>query len=371
MEDQEEQAPLYGDLLDTVLSHVSLLDLVPASYVSKTWQRAVYSSIRSPTRAKPWLVLHIQSPRNPSATSTHAYDPHSHVWIRIPHVPVPHSSIIRSSHSNLLYMHSLSRLSLSRDALKTTWEDISAPRVWRLDPVIAVVGSHVVVAGGTCDFEDEPLAVELYDAASRTWRTCQPMPAIFKNSASATWLSTAVDDKKMYVLEKTNGGFCSFDPETETWGPTSNLCPNPSVFFSTIEFSGHRLMLFGLVGHPTNVETLSIWEVKCDTFECTEIGKMPPAMLEKLMDADSRLSSIGVSSTADFTYIYNPSDPKEIFCCDFSTGVCSWDTVRNSVIDDRNWMNRFTFTCSTVDIDALREIFCSGSGNFPSNFAGN
>ncbi|KAL6007059.1 hypothetical protein ACLOJK_032555 [Asimina triloba] len=356
----EQEAPLHGDLLEILLSHMSLLDLVPASRVSKAWRRAVYWTVSSnPARAKPWLFLHIQSRRNPAATSTHAYDPYSRAWIQIPHVPNPHASALRSSHSTLLFTHSLAKLSLSTDAFHAAWADVPAPDIWRKDPAVGVAGTHVVVAGGACDYEDEPLSVEVFDAAgSRRWRKCQPMPAIFRDSSSATCLSVAADEekKKIHVLDKNSGGFCSFDPTAGTWGPETYLRPNPSLYFSTIQSSGNRLILVGLIGDPTDVQGLCIWEVKDETFECAEMGRMPGEMLEELKKSDLPLWSIGVSAAANFAYVYDPYDPEDIFCCDFSSGICSWTSVRNSIINDGNKMDRLSFTCSKVGMEDLNSL---------------
>ncbi|KAL6987642.1 hypothetical protein U1Q18_013389 [Sarracenia purpurea var. burkii] len=73
-----------------------------------------------------------------------------------------------SSHFNLLYMLSPSKLSFSLNLLHLTWHHVEAPLVWRVDPIVVAIGRCVVVAGGTYDFEDDPLAVEIYDVESRT-----------------------------------------------------------------------------------------------------------------------------------------------------------------------------------------------------------
>lgn len=246
---------------------------------------------------------------------------------------------------------------------------MGAPHVWRQDPVVAMVGSHIVVAGGTCEFEDDPLAVEVLDTESGIWATCESMPAAFKNSASATWLSVATSDHKMYVLEKVSGEVSSFDVNTMRWESTAELRPDPSLFFSSISFARHRLILFGLAGDANDANSLRLWEVNCSTFEHKVIGEMPPEMLERLKNRNSSpLSSIGVASTGDFAYIYNPSDPKVIFYCDFSSaGGCKWGNVSNLIVSDRNRLDRFIFTCSNVGMDDIKAVFRSQGGRFMSN----
>ncbi|OVA16964.1 hypothetical protein BVC80_9043g5 [Macleaya cordata] len=373
LQEEQEAHPLHGDLLDAVISHVPLIHLVPASYVSKTWRCAVSSCIHNPSRTKPWLIIHAQSPWNPSTILTRAYDPSSHVWIEITGpTTTTYSSPLRSSHSNALYLLTPSKFSFSSDPLHDTWQNVVGPHVWRTDPIVAVVGSYVVVAGGTYEFEDDPLAVEIYDMASPGWSTCQPMPIILKNSAATTWLSVAVSDQKMYLLDKNSGIFCSFDPNTKIWsgiGGTFDLRPNPSIYFSVIGFSGHRLILVGLMGDAENAESLRLWEVNCDNFECEEIGKMPWGMFQRLKNENSMLLSIDISAAENFVYMYNSSEPKEIFFCEFNGGNCEWGSVRNSFLTDQDRMDRFIFTCSKVGLDDLRKAFWLGNRKFKVEFA--
>ncbi|KAL6991437.1 hypothetical protein U1Q18_009549 [Sarracenia purpurea var. burkii] len=230
----DQESPIYGDILEAILSHVPLVDLVPASHVSAAWNWAVLSSLRHSNALKPWLVVHSQDCRPPYAIAAHGYDPRSHVWFRVEQPPIRNVSVLRSSHSNLLYMLSPSKFSLSLDPLHLTWHNAEAPLVWRADPIVAAVGRRVVVAGGTCDFEDDPLAVEIYDVESRTWSSCDSMPAVLKDSSASTWLSIASDDQKMFVTEKHSGATHTFNPETKTWCGPYDMRPDPSTFHSVI-----------------------------------------------------------------------------------------------------------------------------------------
>uniref|UniRef100_A0A5B7BR17 F-box domain-containing protein n=1 Tax=Davidia involucrata TaxID=16924 RepID=A0A5B7BR17_DAVIN len=361
---EEQEAPIHGDILEAILSHVPLTDLVPASHVSKAWQRAVFSSLQNFNTLKPWLIVHTQSSRSPYATTTHAYDPRSHVWIEIKQPPIKYVSALRSSHSNLLYMLSPSKLSFSFDPLHLTWHHADAPLVWRTDPIVALVGHRIVVAGGTCDFEDDPLAVEIFDVETRTWDTCQSMPAVLKDSAASTWLSVASNNHKLFVTEKHSGVTHVFDPETKTWYGPYHLRPDKKVFFSVIAFSSDRLVLVGLVGESDNVESVKLWEMDCETFQCREIGEMPLTLLEKLKSG-FQLSSISVCLTGKFMYIHNPSDVKEVFVCEFINGGCKWGSVRNAVANDRTKIaERFVFTCSEVGIDDVKMALRSENRRF-------
>ncbi|KAK9276349.1 hypothetical protein L1049_005881 [Liquidambar formosana] len=335
----------------TCLSFISC----PACHVSKAWRRAVSSSLRHFNRLKPWLVVHTQASRPPYVTTSHAYDPRSHVWIEIKQPPIKYVSALRSSHSTLLYMLSPSKLSFSFDPLHQAWHQTDAPLVWRTDPIVALVGDRIVIAGGTCDFEDDPLAVEMYDLKTRTWDTCESMPAILKDSSASTSLSIAATPHHMLVTEKSSGITYSFDPNTKNWQGPYDLRSDPCTFFSVIGFAGDRLILVGVIGDAENVKGVKMWEVNGESLECGEIGEMPMVLVEKLKGENSHVSSVAVTAADDFLYICNPSEPEEVVVCEFdSSGECRWGSVRNTIVDDKNRMGRFVFTCSNVGIGELQ-----------------
>lgn len=364
----ERETPLQGDILEQIISRVPTLDLVPASYVSKAWRRAVLSSFRrSPRRLIPWLIIHLHSRRNPSKPGlTYAYDPNSREWIRMPHPNTTLSANIDlhslcTYHPGILYSLSFSKLAFSVDAFGSSWRELDAPRVWRTDAVVALVGSHLVVAGGTSDFEDDPCAVEVCavdgDGSGR-WVPCESMPDAFKERPAAMWLSVAVSDREMYVLDRRAGWFCSFDPETKRWGPTRRLRPDPAIFLSAIGLSGAgRLILVGVVGDAAHVEGLGLWEVDPATSQHREIGRMPPGMVEMLVGERSGLWSIGFSNAGDYGYIYNPSEPREMFLCELGKGCCMWERIGSpALVVDQHPMFTMAFRCSAVGMDDLSKL---------------
>ncbi|KAI3865614.1 hypothetical protein MKX03_028758 [Papaver bracteatum] len=324
--------------------------------------------MRNPSRAKPWLIVHMQNPRNLSLVITHAYDPGSNVWIEFTRPSTTsYTSSIRSSCSNTLYMLTPSKFSFSTDPLHETWHEVAAPRIWRSDPAVAIVGSYVVVAGGAYDFEEAPLAVELYGIASRGWFMYQPLPIMLRNSAAASWLSVDVQDNKMYLFDKLSGKLCWLDTNTKIWSEgciTLTLHPDPSIYFSVFGFAGDRLILVGLLGDSENARSLGIWEVNCNGFDCEEIGKMPREMFERLKNVNPVLSSIGISLAENFIYIHDSFYPRDIFFLDLTIGACEWGCVRSSFLDDRGLMNMFTFTCSKIGLGDLRKAFESSSRRF-------
>ncbi|KAM7487290.1 hypothetical protein LguiB_024774 [Lonicera macranthoides] len=369
-EQQVEAAEFHGDTLEAILSHVPLIDLVPASQVSRSWNRAVSSSLRHFNRLKPWLIIYIQSSRPPYSTTTRAYDPRSRVWIDINQNPIRYVSALRSSHSNLLYMLSPSKLSFSFDPLHLEWHQAEAPVVWRTDPIVAVVGRRIVVAGGTCDFEEDPLAVEIYDIVSRKWTISESMPAVLKDSSASTWLSIATNDRILFVSEKHTGVTHSFDPERMNWHGPYDLRPNPRILYSVIGFSDDRLILIGLIGDVEQVDGVKLWEVDCESFDCEEIGEMPVEFVKKLESEMFQLSSIGVCMAGNTVYMYNPMQVEEVLICEFVNGGCRWRIVENNIIGsgDRNPTERFVLTCSKVGMMELQRAMRSDHRKFVVNY---
>ncbi|KAJ9176360.1 hypothetical protein P3X46_011680 [Hevea brasiliensis] len=214
--------------------------------------------------------------------------------------------------------------------------------MWRTDPIVTVV-SHRVIAGGACDFEDDPLAVEMYDLRTRMWETCESMTAIFKDSAASTWLSTVVRGNKMYVAEKSSGVAYWFDPETKSWYGPYNLCPQRNTCISAIAFADDRVILIGLIG-DNEQEVL-----------CREIGEMPKQLVAKLRGELFSMSSAVINVMGNFAYIINTSAPEEVVLCD----------VRNVVVNDQSLlMERLVFTCANVGLGDLHGAIMAEDSQF-------
>jgi hypothetical protein len=361
-DDQQRQTEIHGDILEAVLCHVPLIHLIPASHVSRSWSRAVYSSLRHFNPIKPWLVIHSQSTRSPYAATTRAYDPRSKLWIDVTQTPqIQYDSALRSSDSNLLYMLSQSKFSFSVDPLHLTWNHVQAPLLWRTDPIVAVVGHRIVVAGGTCDFEEDPFAVEIYDLESNQWSTGVSMPAVLKGSASSSWLSIATNNQALFISEKHSGLTHSFDPETMNWSDPYSLRPDPRICYSVVGFCGEKLILIGLIGEAEEVEGVKIWEVDCESMECEEIGEMPAKFVKKLKSEMFQVSSINVCTVGNTAYMYNPMEVEEVFICEFTNGGCRWGNIENI---DRNLMERLVLTCSMVGMSDIRNAMSTGDRKF-------
>lgn len=347
-------------MLVNILLFLPLPDLSSASRVSPAWKRAVSSSLSHPkASSQPWLICHVPHAFSPCLTTTRAYDPRLQLWIQIKPSPIDHpdhhhlvSAPVRSSHPGVLHALSPTTLSFSSDPLHLTWSHAAgAPRVWRTDPIVALVGHTLVVAGGVCEFEDDPLSVEAYDVVSCTWRTCASMPASLKNSAASTWLSAAVDCGRLFLTEKATGETHSLDPESEIWSGPYDLSPDPLASFSSLVFAGGRMMLVALIGRGEGEMTMKVYEVDGESLERMEIGEMPRGLVEEVFVG---ATSIGISAANNYVHMHNPSEPQEVVFCELSGGggVRRWGSVRNPLMED--WVGRVVYSCSKVGMDDLQ-----------------
>ncbi|KAK1408693.1 hypothetical protein QVD17_40683 [Tagetes erecta] len=364
-----EQPPIHGDVLEAILSHLPLIHLIPATHVSKSWSTTISSTITS-TTAKPWLILHTQTNRPPYTTTTHAYDPQSNSWIQIHNSSINYISTLRSSNSNLLYMISESHLSFSFDPLHLTWHNTVAPKISRLDPIVAVVGTNVIIAGGVHDFENDPLAVEIYDLNSQIWTKSDPMPEFFARSSSSMWLSVASDDHRLFVMDKCSGVTYVFDTSSCNWFGPYDLRPDCSdCCISVIGFIDSKLIVIGVLGEAEDVTGVKVFEVdmNCSSFELTMIGEMPVNLIESFKsDDDSVIESVDVVMAGNMVYMCVCSGGEEvvIVCELVEGGGCRWRRVVSTVAIRRSVVGRLVLTCSMVGMDELQRATQLGNRKF-------
>ncbi|GFP97470.1 F-box/kelch-repeat protein at1g23390 [Phtheirospermum japonicum] len=363
---EEQEVEIRGDVLETVLSHVPIVDLVAASHVSKWWSDSVTSSLRHHNPPKPWLILHTQSTRFPYATSAHAYDPRSNIWIKISKPSITHTAALRSAHSNFLYMLSPSEFSFSMDPLSSDWCTVGPPRVWRTDPIVTRVGDSVVVAGGACDFEDDPLAVEIYNLKTRAWRTCESMPGNLKGSASSSWLSAARTADKLIVADKQSGVIHWFDPETRSWSEPATLDPGQPVTSYHIGWSDNNSLLLIGACKIEDADTVKIWRFgEKDVSVMEEIGEMPVEFVSKLKSECVENLSVDIRVAGNIVYVYSTWAAAEVVACEVMRGgACRWWSVGNVVARDEMISKRSVFSCSEVGIEDLQRAMVSKGCRF-------
>ncbi|KAK6116527.1 hypothetical protein DH2020_049732 [Rehmannia glutinosa] len=367
---QEQEVEIRGDVLETILSHVPLIDLASASHVSNWWRDAVSSSLRHHNPPKPWLILHTQATRFPYPTTAHAYDPRSDIWIEISKPSIEYISALRSSHSNFLYMLSPSKFSFSSDPLSSDWCTVDPPHVWRTDPIVARVGDYVVIAGGACDFEDDPLAVEIYSLETRDWCACESMPANLKGFADSSSLSVAVMNEKLIVADKRSGVSHWFEPETRSWSGPVVLDPGHSISGYHIGCSNSKLLLIGVCGIE-NVDRVKIWRFGENDFSFEEIGEMPQEFVTRLKsESFGNCCSIDIRVAGNVVYVYSTWEAEEVavVACELMRGGgCRWWSVRNVVARERMIAERMVFSCSEVGIEDLQRAMLTKNWRFEAN----
>ncbi|XP_038885168.1 F-box/kelch-repeat protein At1g23390-like [Benincasa hispida] len=370
MSEKSEECGIGGDILEEIISHVPLVDLVSANTVSSSWRSAISASLLRLNTLKPWLIIHSQSTRSPSAVTTFAYDPRSNLWMELQRLSSSsihtnhYFSLLRSFHSSLLYMLSPSRFAFSMDPLHLNWQHAPPPIGWRPDPVVTAVGNYIIVAGsrgcgGIPDDSTPPL--EIYDATTGTWEWCDSMPTDLMESAASTWLSVAADPHKMcvYVSVKSTGVTYSFDAGRKTWGGPykGRGGDTDEVFFSVIGCGGKGkgMIVVGLRGEAEEVRSVVMWRL----VEIMEEGgreewEMPFELVEKLKGESGYMPSICLNVMGDFVFVNNPSEGREVIMCELKQGECRWEslTVAMCIRDS---------SCSNVTLPHLERAFNLGT----------
>ncbi|KAE9607078.1 putative F-box domain, kelch-type beta propeller [Lupinus albus] len=306
-----QETPIHGDILEVVFSHVPLVHLLPACHVSKSWKRAVFSSLTHINPIKPWLMILTQCPRDPHVMTIHAYDPRSHVCVEIkqkPSMAIKHASAVRSSHSTVMYTLSPAEFAFSIDPLHLKWHHAPAPNVCRTDPIVARVGNLIVIA---------------------------------------------VAGDTMYLTEKYSGMTYTFNPIDNLWNGPYDLRPDQSVMFCVTGTLGKRLAVAGIVGEGENVKGMKIWVVKGELgsgIVMEELGEMPEEMVEKVMGgSEFGLGSVVVTWVGEFMYVANPVQGEEVVVCEVvNGGTCEWLSVKNACMNEGTRMKRVVL--SGVDV---------------------
>ncbi|KAM0878716.1 hypothetical protein ACQ4PT_034704 [Festuca glaucescens] len=343
---------LYGDTLESVVERVRAADLAAAACVSREWLRAVRSALRRRPRRPllPWLAH-----ATPSLS------------------PPPHVRVVRSAGGDRACVLSASGLDVAGDPLGTSAPvALKAPGVWRADPVLAAVGDRVVALGGACPLlaGPEDAAVEVHDSGS--WTACGPMPAELRESAAATWLSVAVTEQRVYLVDGTTGWASWFDPSKRRWGSTRRLRPDARVSTWGIapgraSAGPERLVLFGAKrcrGEEANTTKSKVivqtWEVDGDALDLSPGDAMPTEMSGRLFpredDEEEVLLSIGVCGNAVGGYVYNAAETANgavFYELQEGGGVERWEWVPPAPLLRAEPLGRAVLACSPVAIDKL------------------
>ncbi|KAL5196667.1 hypothetical protein ABZP36_000179 [Zizania latifolia] len=319
--EESANSVLHGDLLEYVLLRVPPDELAASpALLSWEWRRAARAVHQRRCRGRGHrasLVAHVQGAY--TGRSTHVYDPRRRAWgadgARVMGaLPVQRCCC---AGGDRVYALSLTSMTISEDALGATWCELPPPRVWRVDPVVTVVGPRVVVLGGGCGATATAGVVEVLDEAG--WTTCAPMPA----PLASRWVSAVASERRVYVLERRSGWASWFDPAARQWGPARQLqLPGGNAAESWaacgVMKSGcadERLLVLagggGAGGGGT--KAVALWGVDGNTLQLDAEGnghEMPAEMSERLFGADGGAVNIGVAAAAaaESGYVYNASE---------------------------------------------------------------
>ncbi|KAJ3702391.1 hypothetical protein LUZ61_006096 [Rhynchospora tenuis] len=374
---------LSGDVLEAVITKVPTVDLIPASRVSREWYLAVHSSLRHHPRRLPWLLLCHYLPPNNLCFAIHAFDPLYRTWLSIPRRPfscaplnhVP-ARLLSGSNGDRLHALSMSNMAISEDPFGARWRmNAEPPKVWRQDAVLAEVGQWVVIAGGGCFiplYDDEEVrSVEVYDRSTGTWKLAETMPVQFDGSTSATWLSVAASDERLFVMERKTGLVSWFNPKYRNWGPTCQLksCHDVSSWAIAVGCP-KTLLVVGVEAMHNSKLSVRIWEVDVENLQVVDnkCEEMPMEMAKQLFldnvgdDDEWRGCMVEVCGTERGGYVYNPSEMRngavfyELEDVEDGKVVRRWEWVPLPESIGDNLMGRIEVGCSKVDLSDLSSL---------------
>nr|CAD1823712.1 unnamed protein product [Ananas comosus var. bracteatus] len=406
---------LYGDVLEAVASRVPTLDLVSASRVSREWRRAVRAALRRRPRRSPWLLLRLHRPTSTSASASAssrgtllAYDPHSRTWLPpLPHVRGPPMPALLPSPRpraprRVPLRHGRRPRPLRRHVARgggparvargpRRGGDLGRPRG----------GRRRRVPAGARRGRGRRRRRGARPGGSDGWEPCDPIPAAFDGSKSATWLSAATSDSRVYITDKSRGWTSWFDLETKKWGPTRQLRPDPAAAsFAIGVLSGynnnnnnndrhrHRLVLATAGRREGRVE-VRLWEADAETLDVVEgkcaAAEMPKEFAKRMFqeiteeesDEDDRSwesssLSVGLCSSGDGGYVYNGSDPRKGMARFYyyyyyyddedengRTASCKWEWIGVPMIMQKEKVvDRVVVVgCTVVGLDDLALLF--------------
>ncbi|KAG0489237.1 hypothetical protein HPP92_008048 [Vanilla planifolia] len=340
-QDGDEESPLHGNVLEAVLDYLPTIDLFESLPVSRSWRR--YTSAALHRRSNPVLLTHLLCRRRGLPFATVAYDRYLRTWHPIRHVTnLPHVTC------------TLLPLALPLHPLATRWHLIPLNLLDRCDAIVALVGLHLVVAGGVGDLGYRTSTVEVFSIGSTasSWKECQAIPVSLRDSAAATWLAVAASDRRMYVLERgaaATSRLCWFDPALDRWGPVRVL-----------QLGGGAVSVLALVVGPIGCDGkdrlfvvgsmdsggLGMWEVEPESMEVRQIGAMPVEAASRIAgEGVEEPPTVGLSSVGGSGFLYDLMGRGEVFFCEFGHGRWSWEGIGRPPVVEENPMARIAFGC--------------------------
>ncbi|KAG8389102.1 hypothetical protein BUALT_Bualt02G0194400 [Buddleja alternifolia] len=302
---------LSPDLTELILSYLPIPSIISATSVCKLWNYIIHShsfitrkSISA--RSFPWFVLSSQHKCFSENNQLFAFDPESNHWVKLP---------------NTTFL-SKNSFSISNEFLFTTCQ--TSP--------VRFSGCNSRI-GGLEDIQT-------------------PLPEVFRPGNSSKLLSSALFNRKIYLLGIYSNFISSFDLEKHLWSNVQTLRP-PGVMFSYLISCQIGLVFAGLCSVQDYYE-FNLWRIDEKTLEFSEIGIMPCDLLSGFLDGErdgnfGRLKCVG---SGNVVYVFDDEYPwnHPICVCEFSgSGKCSWRRIMN-LPGPVNKLDKFISSCSYVSV---------------------
>ena len=206
---------LSDDLVEYILARLPLFPLKASKKVCKRWEVVITTPQfeilhKELGEQQPWLVCYCVNNLVPSKSQGFVYDVESDTWLTLPPLQFPsHNSGSLAGASGLVYSiagpnedklrYKMTSSTTSPAEFGETWYETSAMAFPRSSPVVSValgtgrtgLGHKVVVAGGVPDFEQEHLAVEVFDSETGKCIVLHLLPNVFPDHRKLT--SEALD----------------------------------------------------------------------------------------------------------------------------------------------------------------------------------
>ncbi|XP_024368456.1 F-box/kelch-repeat protein At3g24760 [Physcomitrium patens] len=300
---------LSDDILEYTLARLPLFSIKTCRKVCKRWDVVINTPRfgilhKQLGEQQPWLVYYVINNLVSSKSHAITYDEGLNTWITLPLLRIPsHNHGSLAGASGLVYAiaglgedrlkYKLTISTSSPSAFVDEWYETPQMEFPRGSPVVGVAlgtgktgsGHKVVVAGGTPEFEDEHMAVEVFDSETDAWETYDDLPEDFNGSSSRSWMSGVVCRNKFYVSLIHSWTIHALDLCTREWAPMHWECPQ-GLQYHHIMAIGKTVVVVGLyqdAEHPEE-HTVAIWKVNSKTQRLIQVGSMPLELFALLGD---------------------------------------------------------------------------------------
>ncbi|KAG6556421.1 hypothetical protein Mapa_002364 [Marchantia paleacea] len=337
------------EVLELIVAKLPAVSVLEAAQVCKNWLTVVRSRrfanfYDQLACRKSWFFQCCVNYLLPEKNQGYGYDPESKQWHKLSpqcFQPEQDKFAMASSPDGLLYsIFTLSDLTYKREFLSKQWSEAPPMKYSRNAPLLGVVDSpdakshKLLVAGGVSFFEDDDLALEIYDSASRSWEVCESLPREFRNNSSRHWMTSAVVGGRFFVAEVYTGLIASFDLQSMRWSAVGTLRPAGVVHSHLLAIQGS--LFLGGSCYSEDKHSFKIWRVNVAAQECgVEIASMPSALCKIFGPSDDggperKGEGIQCVASGDLIYIFSREQYRDnqVVVCDLSSrGADQWSLL--------------------------------------------